>query len=268
MPRHPLKRFLSFILQSCYLLVILLLPSDSLWLGWLLHCNDWVITKHQTIQLQNNVWGKQNSDDYQQCIAQNVQQPNQFRWRWHWSNDRLGVKAYPSLLYGYKPWVNYSTSPDLPKKLTDVNDIWVKFDVRSQTQGRVNLLLEAWLTDNPNPKPYDRTSEIAIHLMQQNWPGQGGEYVETISLQGHVFKVYLNHQMQVPNDPHTWSYLSFVKQGQPLYQARLNLRPFINYLLDKRFIIKSEYLSSIELGNEIDQGFGDTQIKSFSVHID
>ena len=45
----------------------------------------------------------------------------------------------------------------------------------------------------------------------------------------------------------------------------LQLSRFFEYLQAKQWITGSEYLSSIEFGNEIAQGKGETTLKSYSV---
>ena len=236
---------------------------------WQKNCEAWATFHTDKLKLVNNTWGKIKGHNYpaKQCIYQNLQDKNKFAWSWYWDADRYGVKAYPSLVFGKKPWHDKSTDKKLPLQLKQLYHADVEFKVRSQHEGRVNLLLEAWLTNSKEANPQDRTSEIAIHLYQQNWPGQGGDYYSTIRIGQHKFNVYVNHKMKVPNDSHTWSYISFVNTGKPITADKINLSDFLNYALKEKMIIASEYLSSIELGNEIDQGKGITYVDEFYVDI-
>lgn len=244
---------------------LILVQSHTLQAKWQQSCQDWATFKAQRIELNNNTWGKQDIKDYEQCIYQNYYNPTHMGWRWTWPERRPGVKAYPSLMYGYKPWNKHSTTQTLPMQLSELDSLEVNFLAEMDYQGAVNLLLEAWLTDSATPEPYDRTSEIAIHLMQHQWPGQGGDYYQSVTLGERTYDVYINHQMQVPGDPHTWSYLSFVNTGKPLLKGEIDLKQFIDYLLKEKMIINSEYLTSVELGNEIDHGEGTTNIPYFHV---
>ncbi|MGV6810186.1 MAG: GH12 family glycosyl hydrolase domain-containing protein [bacterium] len=237
---------------------------------WQVRCDAWASFQSNEIKIVNNSWGKIKGHDYpsEQCIYQHLQDKNKFAWSWNWDADRYGVKAYPSLVFGKKPWYDESTYTKLPLPLNQLASAEVEFEVEDREQeGRVNLLLEAWLTNSKRAKPYDRTSEIAIHLYQKNWPGQGGEYYSTININQYTFDVYVNHKMKVPNDPHSWSYISFVNTGKPIIAEKIDLNDFLNYALKEKMIIPSEYLSSIELGNEIDQGKGITQVNKFKVNI-
>lgn len=232
---------------------------------WKQSCEDWATFKAQHIELNNNTWGKQDIKDYKQCIYQDLNNPTRMGWSWDWPQQKSGVKSYPSLMHGYKPWNKHSTTRSLPLQLKELETLKVSFSVETKYKGAVNLLLEAWLTDSAQPTPYDRTSEIAIHLMQNHWPGQGGEYYESTQIDGHSYDIYINHEMTVPGDDHTWSYLSFVNTGKPILEAEIDLKAFIDYLLQKKMIIDTEYLTSVELGNEVDYGRGETRINSFHV---
>lgn len=237
---------------------------------WQKKCEAWASFQTDELRIVNNNWGKIKGHNYpsKQCIYQNMQDKNKFAWSWYWDADRYGVKSYPSLIFGKKPWSDKSTYEKLPLSLSQLAKAEVEFEVESQYEGRVNLLLEAWLTSSKRAKPYDRTSEIAIHLYQKNWPGQGGEYYSTIKINQYTFDVYINHAMKVPNDSHSWSYISFVNTGKPIMAEKIDLNDFLNYALKEKMIVASEYLSSIELGNEIDQGQGITHVNKFKVDID
>nr|CAA6827933.1 MAG: Unknown protein [uncultured Thiotrichaceae bacterium] len=267
---HPKKMLLILggiallgILPAFFLLVQNSFPNTA----WRQSCQDWSTFRAQGIELNNNTWGKQNTQDYTQCIYQNFERPSYMGWRWEWPEQKPGVKAYPSLMHGYKPWNKHSSTQKLPLQLSELEALDVSFSVETKYKGAVNLLLEAWLTDSPNPTPYDRTSEIAIHLMQNEWPGQGGEYYESVEIDRHQYDVYINHNMTVPGDDHTWSYLSFVNTGKPILDDKINFKTFIDYLLSKKMIIETEYLTSVELGNEIDHGQGESRIEHFDVRI-
>ncbi|MEZ5449446.1 MAG: hypothetical protein R3E89_10830 [Thiolinea sp.] len=247
-------------------LPLLLVQSHALHAGWKKSCEDWATFASGDIELNNNTWGRQNEWHYQQCIYQNREQPQRMGWEWKWPQHKEGVKAYPSLMYGHKPWNRQSTTTALPRRLDQLQNIQVNFSTQMQYSGSVNLLLEAWLTDSAKPQPADRTSEIAIHLMQHQWPGQGGDYHDSVVIDGHAFDVYINHHMTVPGDPHTWSYLSFVNTGKPLLRGRINLKAFLDYLLAQGMIVPSEYLTSVELGNEIEYGEGESRVDYFRVH--
>lgn len=232
---------------------------------WTKSCEDWATFKAQHIELNNNTWGKQDIKDYKQCIYQNINNPTVMGWSWKWPEQSAGVKAYPSMMHGYKPWNKHSTTQTLPIQLEELETLKVSFSIETKYEGAINLLLEAWLTNSPQPTPYDRTSEIAIHLMQNEWPGQGGKYYASTQIDGHEYDVYINHAMKVPGDDHTWSYLSFVNTGSPILAAEINMKTFIDYLLKEKMIIKTEYLTSIELGNEIEHGQGETRVNGFHV---
>lgn len=260
---------LSGFIRYIWLIITSFIAGDTLYVNWTGSCDDWSSFRYQKIKVVNNVWGKtpEQEQRYSQCVHQSKLNPQSVAWSWSWPVEKVGVKAYPSVIYGKKPWYDYSTTDELPIQLAALDELIVDLEFESQHTGSVNLLLEAWLTDDADPKPYDRTSEIAVHLYQQNWPGQGGEYVETVNIEGDDYAVYLNHKMQVYQDPHVWSYISFVNHGNPIKKKTLNFKKFLDYALEKRMIINSEYLASLELGNEIDKGSGHSVVRKFNVQV-
>lgn len=247
-------------------LFVTLFTGDSKYATWQQSCKDWNTFRNDPLKLVNNIWGKMPDHHYKhlQCI---FYKNGQYAWSWHWPTEKIGVKAYPALLFGKKPWYQYTTHPQLPIQLSQIESVDIDFETDHQHSGRVNLLLEAWLTDSAEAMHYDRTSEIAIHLYQENWPAQGGDYVDSVNIAGYPFDVYLNHQMKVPGDEHTWSYISFVNRNKAITKANIDFKDFLDYALEKGMIIPSEFLSSLEIGNEIDNGNGTTQLKRYDINI-
>jgi hypothetical protein len=63
-----------------------------------------------------------------------------------------------------------------------------------------------------------------------------------------------------------WSYLTFVKIKKKR-KGSLALEKFIAYLINNNYITPDEYLASVELGNEIVEGKGETVVKSFEINV-
>lgn len=256
----------SYIKLLLLFLLLFLFNGDMKYSNWQQSCRDWDSFRNSSVKLVNNIWGKMPDHHYQhlQCI---YYKNGKYAWSWHWPTERFGVKAYPALLFGKKPWYDNSTYQKLPIQLSQLETASVTFSTQQQHSGRVNLLLEAWLTDSAEAVHYDRTSEIAIHLYQQNWPGQGGHHYGSVIIDDHQYDVYLNHNMKVPGDEHTWSYISFVNTGDAITKATIDFKQFINYALEQKMIIPSEFLSSLEIGNEIDNGNGTTLVTDYQINI-
>ena len=232
-------------------------------------CTAWAKISLGNYEISNNIWGKGNIHNYSQCIfgALNPRSghPEKMGWSWNWPKMTAGVKAYPAILYGRKPWNDYPTTSHLPQAISQLKHLTVSYKVKTVSSGAVNLLLESWITRNKKSTPTDRVGELAIQLYQENWPGQAGKYVESIVINGISFDFYLEKEMRVPGDTHTWVYYGFVHKGAPVLQAKLDIINFVKYLVSHGYVDRKHYIATVELGNEVDHGKGRTEIKYFSV---
>ncbi len=234
-------------------------------------CSDWATIPLGEYEMQNNVWGKRNIRNYSQCIFGKYDfgsaQPVNIGWTWDWPALFVGVKAYPSILYGRKPWNSYSTSPYLPRSIEQLKHLSVSFKIKTKAKGAVNLLLESWITKSSTPSPKDRVGELAIHLYQNKWPGQAGAYIKPVVIDGIAFDFYVDKHINVPGDTHHWVYYGFVHKGGPLLQAKLDIVKFTDFLVRQGYVNRQHYIATVELGNEIDHGEGETLIENFSVEV-
>lgn len=230
-------------------------------------CEPWAEISKEEYLLTNNVWGAKDIKPIKQCIAVNNEG---FEWSWDWKG-RKGKKfqgnvlAYPSILYGHKPWSKQSTTPKLPIKVSHIKKLDVSFKVNQTASGSHNLLLESWVTSSAVPKPSTRTVEIAIHLSQQNWPGMPGRKVDRADIDGHSYDVFVDPAIEVPGDDLHWMYLGFVSNGASEPVDDIDMTEFISYSLKKGYVQAEHYLASIELGSELVSGRGKTIVQDFSV---
>ncbi len=232
-------------------------------------CKAWATISLGEYEISNNIWGKGNIHDYSQCIFGKLKprsaQPENFGWLWNWPDAGIRVKAYPSILFGRKPWNDYSTTSQLPRKINKIKHLTVSYKLQTASNGAVNLLLESWITRIAKAAPTDRVAELAVQLYQNNWPGQAGHFIEAVVINGISFDFYVEKKMRVPGDTHTWVYYGFVHKGKPVLQTKLDMMKFVNYLVNHGYIDQQHYIATVELGNEIDYGKGKTEIEYFSV---
>ena len=90
--------------------------------------------------------------------------------------------------------------------------------------------------------------------------------LRNFSINGITFDVYKksNHGGTSGESAKQWTYIAFVSRTNIL-QATWNIDEFINYLIDKDIISTNNYISSVELGNEIFTGSGIVKITDYSV---
>jgi len=104
-------------------------------------CVDSDKIKIDEFVLSNNVWRKGGVSNYAQCIFQ-IQKQSMFPfgWKWEWPSVGYKVKAYPEIIYGWKPWSAQSTTKALPIKISNMKEIVAFYEIDTTASGRYNLL--------------------------------------------------------------------------------------------------------------------------------
>ncbi len=60
--------------------------------------------------------------------------------------------------------------------------------------------------------------------------------------------------------------MAFVKET-PAYQGDTKIHEFLNYLVEHEYILPTEYLRNVDLGNEIWYGSDETILNDFTISI-
>ena len=228
-------------------------------------CGDWSRIAEGPYILSNNVWGKCDREKtdcisrYDQCIhVGQGAKSDIFTWAWDWpswQDDR--VKASPGIVFGWKPWDRKSTTPKLPRKLSEVRHMTASFDASVAASGVYNVALDMWITSSPKPSPGRRTREIMIWLDDSHWDRRiEGDRV-VIGGEEYDF-----HKGTVKNGG--WTYIVFFKVS-PKYKGTVPIHEFLQYLIKNRHVSRDEYLASIEFMNEIVEGTGKAEVREYEI---
>jgi hypothetical protein len=208
----------------------------------------------------NNVWGKGTITDYHQCIQLSTNDTAAI-WNWYWNWPAAGegnVKAYPEIIYGWKPFNNRSTTAKLPLPLTENHSISIRWkSISTEMAGTGNLAFDIWITNSATPGEQNITREIMIWL--NNFGQQpGGTLVTKPSIDSVQYSFY--------KADWTWTYFAFVKTSQTEVHE-IRLESILRFLIDNKYISSNEYLAAIEFGNEIVSGSGKTTVDGYSIDI-
>jgi len=234
------------------------LPADSL--ESKSSCTDGAEITYENYRLSNNVWGKGEITDYQQCISVGGLKSNpEFKWEWRWPTGvNNAVKSYPEIIYGWKPWSGASTSNSLPAKISDSKKYAITWkSLTTQMTGIGNLAFDIWLTSDKTPSSSNITREIMIWLFNSGQQA-GGSRIDTVEIDGSVYYLY--------RADWDWTYLAFVKISTAEVN-QINLDKFLATLLQKGHITDAEYVAAIEFGNEVIEGSGKTEVKGYNILI-
>lgn len=222
-------------------------------------CVDWGYVIFDEYILENNVWGKGVITNYLQCIFyKDIKDQVEFGWEWTWPSSGSNVKSYPEIIFGHKPWSSTSTTPSLPLKISDVQSIILTLDYDLVASGSYNLAFDIWITSTNEPSENNISREIMIWLTN-NELMPAGEKIETVNINEVNYDLY---QHTFPG----WEYLTFLAH-EPLTNTSIRLEQFLNTLIDFQLLSESEFLASIEFGNEIVDGSGNLIIKQYEISV-
>lgn len=234
-------------------------------------CADFQSAQAGEYAVENNTWGKGDLTSFRQCVGIAAADGGgaNVAFDWTWPAPLGGVRGYPEVIYGQKPW-NASTTTRLPRVVDDVKAARVDLGFVSTREGIGNLAFDIWLTtSNVRPAGSDHlplAHELMIWL--DHWGGMvpaGGTPVDTVTLGGITWDLYATTATW---GPEPWQYLAYFPRTAVPSPVALDLRQFLDHLKARGSITGREWLASVELGNELMLGSGRTTLSQFKVSVE
>lgn len=230
-----------------------------------LNCEESSVTYAGAYLAENNSWGRQGVVGWTQCMgaATNARGGISAHWNWNWRQQGDNVKAYPEVVFGHKPGYPKSTTPLLPRTLGSIQQLTLDYDVATEREGAGNLAIDMWVTSTPNPVAFDVptiTHEVMIWLEVYGPMYAGGELVDRVRINGTLYRVFVGEKFGLG-----WRYIAFAPNSPMHTTARLELKPFFDYLQHRQLIGPGDHLAAVNLGNEIISGTGDTRLNHFAI---
>ena len=216
---------------------------------------------------ENNTWGSKGVAGWTQCIGGVTHGKNGIsaQWTWDWKYQGDNVKAYPEVVFGHKPGFPKSTTATLPRRLSSLQTIAVDYDVQTEREGAGNMAIDMWLTSVPNPNTFATppiTHEVMIWLEVFGPMYTGGQQVDKVRINGTMYRVFVGEKFGLG-----WRYVAFAPNSPMKMQDSMDLMPFFVYLRSKGLITTQEFLATVNFGNEIISGSGDTKLNRFAVTV-
>lgn len=235
--------------------------------GW----EEWFVGDYSYF---NNVWNRQDTRDYEQCIMRRtlpgLVERVEYGWRWRWPTRRGQVKAYPELIYGHKPWHPRSTTPELPRRIDAIESLEVDYAAYLAVEGTYNLAFDFWITRDDPPSVSGISHEVMIWLDHDFRPAGQQFYVGPVRIEGVLWDLYHWPDRVWPNadgDPELVAdYMALVRH-RDLLVGSVDLLALFRYLIDRGHLPADHYLTAIEFGNEAVSGAGQLWLKDFRVHL-
>ena len=189
-----------------------------------------------------------------------------WRWRapWHLFTR---VVSQPEIVCGNKPW-DPKTRPDggFPFRAGSKH-LSAEFEVKVRARGVYNVVFSLWGVSAEPASRKNITHEIMIWTDRVG-QSPAGQRVDSMSVDGTTYDVYIEkHQTDASGEnANTWTYVAFVAQ-KPVSHGPIEIHEFIDYLLRRGTLNNTDYLTSLEFGNEISQGAGLTEIHDFAIKL-
>ena len=229
------------------------------------HCGDWDTLIDSDLVYQNNVWGKGNIADYEQCLlTRSLDGAIEYGWRWRWPKGNGQVKSYPEVIYGQKPWDSESSTSALPAPIEAIRELSIAYAVELSAEGTYNLAYDIWVTSTDSPTPDTITHEVMI-WMDRTFESQPRRFhAGEVVVDDIAYDLYLRPAFHAGSGA---GYIAFVSQ-EPRLSGVVDVVAFLSYLVDHNHIPADHYVAAVELGNEIIEGTGELWLQRYQVTAD
>jgi|TARA_B100001971_G_scaffold207939_1_gene228899 hypothetical protein len=226
-------------------------------------CSTFAEISFSSYIIQNNNWGEDNFPG-EQCIF--LSGPDTlFGWSWNYPANDSEYK-YPEIIAGRKPWGTDSNFPLLPIRISNIKNFSTSYDVTTESAGKNNLAYDIWVNgvDNSQMISGDNIRAEIMIWVDDNGLCCWGDKQGTVMISNSEFDVYKTELSHIPGDNY---YILFYSE-ESIYKKTLDIAGFIDYAVEKGWIHSSNFISSIEFGNEVVSGTGTTEIREYSVTVE
>lgn len=231
--------------------------------------SDWGTITVDNYRLINNVWNKgAASNQFKQSVfVKEVHGQRIIGWRWNNPFSRTSVVSYPEVVYGDKAWDPPSgLKTEFPLQV-GAQRIIADFNVNIQATGVYNMAFSLWAVSSLPASPKTISHEIMIWTFRKGMETLG-DRMGTLEVNGIKYDAYIRKGWGDASGANSnkWTYVCFVAR-KPVMQGPLDISTFTDYLVEKKVLTTNNYISSLELGNEVTNGQGVTEISGFNITV-
>jgi hypothetical protein len=235
-----------------------------------------IVPATESYRAENNAWGKGTLQGWRQCIGLDAGAAHgvRARWTWDWPDAGNNVKAYPELIVGTKPG-SAPTTPSLPRQVSRLGQLQARLALESRRLGSGNLAFDLWLTSTPQPTHFGVppiSHELMVWCDAFGSMQPAGQRRGTVTIEGRAYDLYVNDRHGAG-----WRYIAYIPKslapGRPRamgpirVDASINLKAFLEDARSRRLINGNPFLASVELGNELISGQGETLVHHYRLVI-
>ncbi|QSI77453.1 GH12 family glycosyl hydrolase domain-containing protein [Niveibacterium microcysteis] len=236
-------------------------------------CKDQANGRLGSYLLVNNNWNKGAVTNYTSCLTMRPGADGSVSptWRWDWPlSSNESIHAFPELFFGQNPWFSSSTTAALPRVINTIKDVTARFgaQVTHSNNGGGNFAFDIWITKAsilaPGASNLPLHTELMILLDEWGNFSPVGDKIGETTIDGRDWNVY---QITATWGPGPWQFVTYQPKQKPSSPYQVSVRLFLDDLIARRVITGAEWLSSIDLGNEVIAGAGTTTLQDYSVEV-
>ncbi len=221
-----------------------------------------VVRLDDGVVVQNNAWGRGNlvnGRDYVQTVACGDALADGVRMDWAWPAASPGIRAYPQLLVGRKPWGPDAGGDLLPLRISEAHGLAARFDLAwgGETEG-FNVAFDLWITDRPDGGPEAISAELMVWLKRGDF-APAGQKTAQVQVLGQDAPVHMRE-----DHGGGWTYLAVVPDRAAPH-GEIDLGALVAQLQAEGLLRPDHWIVSVELGAEVKHGEGWLAIRDFAV---
>lgn len=217
------------------------------------------------VVVQNNAWGRGDlrpGRDFHQS-AEITPEAVVFTWSWPPPETSPGVRAYPEVFAGRKPWGPETGGEALPAPLAAAESLAVRYAFTAEGDpAGFTPAFDLWLSPDPAGGPAALTHEIMVWLAPGPRRPAGRPVARLDAADGLPGPATLWAKPE--HGRHGWTYLAAVLDA-PAPAGRLELGPLLAALRAEGLAPAEGWLLAVELGAEIKGGAGRLAIHDFAL---
>ncbi len=232
--------------------------------------SDWAEIKvGKRCVLLNNVWNKNAAKGkyFQRIFTGKSEGKDFFGWSWDWKGTDKWVVAYPEVGCGDSPWAaKKNFAPEFPFKAGS-KKVTASIDASIEADGKYNMTFQIWAVSKLPAVKENITHEIMIWNFNKtsdswSWAVNRGTLVSG----GVTYDVYEKKIHGDDSGAHTnkWSYTAFVART-PILKGVFNIDEFFDFMIKNNMLKTDNYITNIDIGNEIWYGKGTVKIQKYEV---
>ena len=220
---------------------------------------DWSRILLDNSIIENNVWEKEYARNNHQIIFSDVT-GKEFGWYWQYAYTTKRLCATPVYILGKKPWFDTTTISLMPLQISAIDTLSCSFEYNSEATGNYENSLSIWITDKKRSDGSDIACQM-VCVYGNVGTEKLGTFKNTVQIDNNIMDEYI-YRVEYGIFEMVIFYLNSKES-----KLKFNLKEYLAYLVEKKYINEQNYVSSVELATSVKWGKGETVFSDFNFKI-